>query len=134
MHMHTHKYACIHTNTCVFNICTYVHSYVQQITGTRRSNMLCQAISKYTSNSGPNTYIYFYNFNIEKLTKIYDRYGLSNTYLLCTVDNIKYTISIAYSNTNSDQLTTVVFEPFWIHIEWWTDIEDVRIFAFLQMR
>ena len=31
-------------------------------------------------------------------------------------------------------LTTVVFKPSWFKVEWWADIEDVRVSAIAEMR
>ena len=34
---------------------------------------------------------------------------------------------------NIEQLTTVVFKPSWLHVKWRTNVENVRILAFLQV-
>lgn len=31
-------------------------------------------------------------------------------------------------------LTTVVFKPSWFKVEWWADVEDVRVSAIAEMR
>ena len=31
-------------------------------------------------------------------------------------------------------LTTMILKPSWLHIQWWTNIENVRVLAILQVR